>query len=87
VIQVLRDNHGHMTRVVGVGDGEHPAESLIYVEFEPLADDEGYQHLQEHLEQVLGELRVVVQDFPAMLDNLETTQRNLSAEFPNRDQE
>jgi glutamate dehydrogenase len=87
VIQVLRDTHGHMTRVAGVGDGENPAESLVYVEFEPLASDEAYEHLQESLEQVLGELRLVVEDFPAMLDNLETTQKNLSGDFPSRDQE
>ena len=87
VIQVRRDAHGHLTQVTGVGDGEQPAESMIYVEFEPLADDEDYARLQDILERVLGDLRVVVDDFEPMLDNLEATRSNLSASYPERDQQ
>ncbi len=87
VIQMRRDAHGHLTQVVGVGDGEQPAESMIYVEFEPLGDDKDYANLQAILERVLDDLRVVVEDFEPMLNNLSATQANLSASYPNRDQQ
>lgn len=87
VIQMRRDAHGHLTQVVGVGDGEQPAESMIYVEFEPLGEDKDYANLQAILERVLDDLRVVVEDFEPMLNNLSATQANLSASYPNRDQQ
>ena len=87
VLQLRRDDKGQIIQVQGVSDGEHPAESLIHVEFEPLGSLEAYARLQEQLELVLGELRVVVADYPAMLANLQATRENLSGHFPQRDQQ
>ena len=87
VLRIRRNEQGQISHIDGVGDGEHPAESLIYMEFEPLASEQDYQKLREQLELVLGELRVVVSDFDAMLDHLHATQQNLSRAYPDRDQE
>ncbi len=87
VLRIRRNEQGQITHVDGVGDGEHPAESLIYLEFEPLTSDRDYAALREQLTLVLDELRVVVSDYHPMLDNLHATGENLSRDYPDRDQD
>lgn len=87
VLRLRRNDEGEILQIDGTGDGEHPAESLIYVEFEPLASEEEYEALREQLALVLGELRVVVSDYHAMLDRLKATRDNLSRDYPERDQD
>ncbi|EKF75042.1 NAD-glutamate dehydrogenase [Alcanivorax hongdengensis A-11-3] len=87
VIQMRRDDNGNILQVLGVGDGLTPAESLIHVQFEPLADEEDYAALEQQLRLTLADLRVVVADFPAMKERVQTVLDNLAVPFPQRDPE
>ncbi|MDX1803022.1 MAG: NAD-glutamate dehydrogenase [Alcanivorax sp.] len=87
VIQLRRDDDGEILQVLGVGDGIDAAESMIHVEFEPLAEDGDYASLEQQLHLMMADLRLVVADFPAMKDRLKQALENLSEPFPQRDPE
>jgi glutamate dehydrogenase len=75
VLRLRRDGKGVLQEVYGTeGDTrEGQAESLIHLEFEPLADPSGYESLRNGIETLIAELRGVVGDYPAMRDKLRST--------------
>ena len=65
VLKIRRDAEG---RIAAVGEGG--SESLMYFEFEPLADEADYRQLENELREVIAELSRVVEDFQPMRQRL-----------------
>jgi glutamate dehydrogenase len=68
VLTVVRDGGGRLDRVVAAGitdaaPSRTSQESLIHLQFEPLAQPQDYAQLEANLQQLLGDLRRVVEDF------------------------
>ncbi|MFP5307924.1 MAG: NAD-glutamate dehydrogenase, partial [Gammaproteobacteria bacterium] len=66
VLAVRRDDAGRLQQVRPVVAGVGSTESLIHIEFEPLASDAAYAALEADVRQVVHDLHIVVVDFPAM---------------------
>ena len=66
VLVVQRDGENRLNKVSGAEASDGTPESLVHIEFEPLADDADYARLQADVERVLGDLRMVVEDFDGM---------------------
>jgi len=63
VIRLARDGNGAL---IGIGEGEG-SESLIRLEFEPLASADAYARLEADCRAALGDVQQAVDDFPALL--------------------
>jgi glutamate dehydrogenase len=84
VLSVRRDAGGKLVDVTGlggaaVGSQDAVAESLIHVDFEPLAQPGAYQDFERNLREVLGDLAVAVADYPAMRQRVSGTIELLGA--------
>src|SRR3954469_4041218 len=68
VVRVVRDGSGRLTDVLANGTPSDAAiaESVVHVEVDRQTDPEQLDALREHIERVLGEVRVAVDDWPAM---------------------
>ncbi len=72
VMQLMRDKSGALKDVAPAaaeGGGEF-AESLIHAEFEPLGTAAAYTELERAIRHALSELRMAVEDYPAMRERL-----------------
>lgn len=77
VIRLARDADGRLDAVLdGSGDAA-AAESLIRLEFEPLASEDAYARLEADCRAALGDVQQVVDDFQALLART----RSLAAEL------
>jgi glutamate dehydrogenase len=70
VMSVRRDAEGRLRELSGAGAAEGTAESLIHIEFEPLANAADYAVLEGRLRGVLRELELCVGDYPLMLQRV-----------------
>ena len=72
LMRVRRDAQGTLQQAMALGADESTAqrESLIHIEFEALADEADYAELQHTVERLLADLRVVIDDFPAIRSQL-----------------
>ncbi|MCX7069707.1 MAG: NAD-glutamate dehydrogenase [Gammaproteobacteria bacterium] len=77
VIRLARDADGRLDAVLDGADDAAAAESLIRLEFEPLASEEAYARLEADCRAALGDVQQVVDDFPALLART----RSLAAEL------
>jgi glutamate dehydrogenase len=68
VMRALRDASGVLQGAADIGQG--PSESLIHLEFEPLADPVGYASLEEQLRAALADLQRVAGDYGETLRRL-----------------
>ena len=84
VVHLRRDTAG---RIVAVGDDRAPAESLIHIEFEALPSDAAYARLEAEVESVLGDLKRVVDDYPATLARVHDLVGQLETVPPGADHE
>ncbi|MDR3415699.1 MAG: NAD-glutamate dehydrogenase [Nevskia sp.] len=83
VLRLQRDAAGAVTGVAEAGDG--PTESLIHLEFEPLAKATAYAALEQAIRTVLGDLRQVVDDYPATLERVRKLVEELKTVPPGGD--
>ena len=65
ILYMVRDAGGHLD-VQASETRQGPAESLIHIEFEPLADADSYRRLEATLRTTLAEVRTAVADYAAM---------------------
>jgi glutamate dehydrogenase len=78
VLRIRRDANGVLQDVDGKsGDASEALESLIHIEFEPLAGAEAYAALEQNIRQSLAELRLVVEDYAEMRMRVRTTLEQL----------
>jgi glutamate dehydrogenase len=85
VLQITRDDNGKITAAQDALKGK--AESLIHLEFEPLADPAAYAALDERIGAVLEDLRHVVDDYPQTLQRLRALAEELKIVPPEGDAE
>lgn len=76
VLGMTRDAGGRCT-AVQAAVANAPAESLIHIEFEPLASSEAYQALEQSLRETLSDVGMAVADYPAMRNTLKKVQEML----------
>jgi glutamate dehydrogenase len=85
VVRVVRDDAGHLTGVLPAGapDGEAAvAESVVHVEIDRQTDPDALDALRGHIQRVLGEVRAVVEDWPAMRAEVREIVDDLAASPP-----
>lgn len=70
VLTVRRDADRRISKVGGAESGDGQAESLVHIEFEPLADAQAYATLEADVQRVLDDLRMVVEDYEGMRANV-----------------
>ncbi|MBZ2190366.1 NAD-glutamate dehydrogenase [Alcanivorax sp. JB21] len=91
LLRIRRDNAGRLQQVLGAGDDTSSSraltESLIHMEFEALTDEQDYAQLTDTIRQLLHDLRIVVEDYPAMRDTLLAQAARLRQAPPNLDQD
>ncbi len=75
ILHLQRDDRGHYTGTAVAAEGI--AESLIHIEFEPLASAESYRKLAVALHETLSEVEIVVADYAAMRQALKRVQASL----------
>ena len=85
VLHLKRDAAGKITAAEEAARG--PAESLIHLEFEPLANPAAYAALEQQVRTVLEDLRRVVDDYSATLDSVRTLVEELKVVPPGGDAE
>ncbi len=73
ILRLLRDAEGRITATAATG----AAESLIHLEFEPLADAAAYGRLETALRETLAEVRTAVADYAAMRQQIKALQAAL----------
>lgn len=71
VLTVRRDADHRLSKVGGAESGDGQAESLVHIEFEPLADAQAYEKLEADVRRVLDDLRMVVADYDGMRANVD----------------
>lgn len=89
VMSVRRDDEGRLLDVLPqplAADGA-VAESVIHVEVTRRTDPAELESMREHLEKVIGEVRAVVEDWPAMRDQAIAIASELAASPPSLDLE
>jgi glutamate dehydrogenase len=72
-LPVRRDDEGKLVQVLSDEDGEEdgrPEEALLYFEIGRHSEPGGLQELRETLGDILGEVALAVDDFPAMCERL-----------------
>ena len=79
ILRLVRDAEGRVSRTVAANEAEGAAESLIHLEFEPLAEAAAYQRLEEALKDTLADVRTAVADYAAMRSQLHALQASLGA--------
>ncbi|MDD3763689.1 MAG: NAD-glutamate dehydrogenase [Nevskiales bacterium] len=87
VIGVRRDAEGKLMQLAGTDAADGTAESLIHVEFEPLASAERCHALERDLQQVVRDIRTIVVDFPAMRARVQELADALEQPVPGVEQE
>ncbi|MDB5988158.1 MAG: NAD-glutamate dehydrogenase [Nevskia sp.] len=95
LLRLQRDAQGRLQDVLGVGvapgnsapsaQGAPETESLIHLEFEPLASAEAYAQLETALRSVLADLRVVVADYAEVLKKARALSDELQQAPPGAD--
>ncbi|MBA2441883.1 MAG: NAD-glutamate dehydrogenase [Rubrobacter sp.] len=70
VIKVRRDGEGNLLEILPHDAGEGVLESVMHVEVDQHTEPEGLEELRGHLHRVLGEVRVAVEDWPAMRERV-----------------
>lgn len=85
VLPLRRDAAGKV--IAATEAGQAPAESLIHLEFEPLADLAAYAALEQQLRTVLEDLRCVVDDYARTLDSVRALVEELKLVPPGGDAE
>ena len=85
VLHLRRDRAGKITAAEDVAKG--PAESLIHLEFEPLANLAAYAALEQQVRTVLEDLRHVVDDYPQTLERVRALVEELKMVPPEGDAE
>jgi glutamate dehydrogenase len=81
-LPVHRDEAGKLVAVMSDEDSEHdgrPEEALLYFEIGRHSDPRGLQELRDTLGDILGEVALVVDDFPAMCDRLQEIDSSIRA--------
>lgn len=78
VLEVERDSAGQLLAVRRTGGRAVPLESLIHLQVDRISDPAQMARIAEELQQVLADIRVAVEDEPAMRDELRTIQTALS---------
>ena len=86
VLSLKRDKAGKITAAAGAGD-QSPNESLIHLEFEPLANLAAYTRLEQQIATVLADLRQVVDDYPKTLERVRSLVEELKVVPPGGDAE
>jgi len=79
VLRLRRSVDGVMEQVFPAAADEAPPESLIHIEFEPLASAEAYAALAVRLQRLFADLRVVVADFEPMRARVDALVQQLEA--------
>src|SRR3954471_12006684 len=84
VVQVTRDDDGHVVSVLGpvTADGEGHAESVIHAEVDRQTGEDELRALHDHLVRVLGEVQATVEDWPAMRERVHAIIGELDADPP-----
>jgi glutamate dehydrogenase len=77
ILYLVRDAEGRLDVPASLAAHQGPAESLIHIEFEPLADAAAYARLEASLRSTLAEVRTAVADYPAMRLRLARLQADL----------
>src|SRR5882757_668082 len=85
VLHRKRDRAGQTTAADEASKG--PAESLIHLEFEPLANLAAYTTLEQQVRTVLEDLRRVVDDYPQTLERVRALVEELKIVPPEGDAE
>ncbi|TAM25605.1 MAG: NAD-glutamate dehydrogenase, partial [Nevskiaceae bacterium] len=78
ILYLVRDAQGRLDVPASLAARQGPAESLIHIEFEPLADAAAYARLEDRLRTTLAEVRTAVADYPAMRQRLTGLQAELT---------
>ena len=78
ILYLIRDADGVLDVEASVAR-QGPAESLIHIEFEPLADAQDYRRLEAALRTTLAEVRTAVGDYAAMRERLVALAGSLAA--------
>src|SRR3954471_16531864 len=84
VVQVTRDDDGHVVSVLGpvTADGEGHAESVIHAEVDRQTGEDELRALHDHLVRVLGEVQATVEDWPAMRERVHAIVAELDVDPP-----
>lgn len=72
-LKLVRDENGYITKVLPIGE-HHPdasSEAPIYVEIDRQIDAEAMDILSQHIERVLSDVRLSVQDWRAMVERID----------------
>jgi len=77
ILNLRRDAQGVAVATLADGEAGGVAESLIHIEFEPLADSAAYGKLEASLRDTLSEVRMAVADYAAMRAGLAALQASL----------
>lgn len=72
VLEVERDSAGQLLAVRRTGGRAVPLESLIHLQVDRISDPAQMARIAEELQQVLADIRVAVEDEPAMRHELRT---------------
>ena len=72
ILRISRDNTGTLQGLVE-DDSEGLPESFIHIEFEPLADADAYQRLEDSVRATLADVRTAVADYAAIRVRLRQT--------------
>ncbi len=78
ILHLRRDAEGRATATLSGGESGAAAESLIHLEFEPLADAAAYQRLETALRETLADVGTAVADYAAMRQALTALQAALA---------
>lgn len=78
ILYLVRDAAGRLDVPASLAAHQGPAESLIHIEFEPLAEAAAYARLEDRLRTTLAEVRTAVTDYPAMRERLAGLQTELA---------
>jgi len=78
ILRLARDGQGQCSECLPSREMRGRMESLIHIEFEPLADAAAYARLEQALRETLAEVRTVVGDYHAMRQQLQDVRDALS---------
>ena len=87
VIRVERDDQGQRLRVVPRDDDGGQEESYIRLLFDPLANDQAYQQLEQRVHRVMADLQAVVEDYVPMRRRVQSIIAELKYPAPGCDEQ
>lgn len=79
ILGTRRNSKGILQQLTHPAEEGSRAESLILIEVDRISDDKELHQLHDQLLEVLAEVRMAVDDFPAMLEKALTTSKHLSS--------